>query len=97
MTDSKKTAQPETMSDDALDAAAGGGLFSKLGEGVNGPLKAQVARFAYDDDGNLKAKTLIAQASGSGNIAGGSPAGTATYVFDEEVDGDFVPVTYKLS
>ena len=90
---SNEKTNPEALDDTDLDQAAGG---AKLGEDVNGTLKAKIATFHFDEDGKLNRKVLLASASGGGNVLGSGPAGGKTYTFDEEIDGDFVPVTYKL-
>ncbi|MEM7684921.1 MAG: hypothetical protein AAF293_08840 [Pseudomonadota bacterium] len=90
MTDSKKATQPETMSDDALDAAAGGGPKTF------GPLNAKLDH-TFFDDGKVVKKIIYADASGSGNSTGNGGAPTPnTYTFHEDIDDDLVPVTYKL-
>ena len=85
--------KPANLADEELDGVVGG---VNLGQTVGGPLEAKIAKFSYDEDGNLAAKTLIATASGSGNVAGQNGPTGGIYKFDEVIDGEFVPVTYKL-
>ncbi len=93
MTDTKRApARPEQLSDADLDQVSGG---QNYGETLNGPLKANIASIRFDADGNVASKTLFAQAAGGGNVAGGGGSG-GSYTFDEIIDGEYVPVTYRV-
>jgi len=90
----KTIGKAEEIADDALDVVVGGA--GALGQSINGPLKAKVATFIYDEDGGLERKILLASASGAGNVLGGGGTAPREYTFDEVIDAEFVPVTYRV-
>ncbi len=85
----------QDLTDSELDSVS---AARNLGETVGGKLKATIASFIYDEDGNLARKELIADAASGGNVnhGGQAPAGN-TYTFDEEIDGELIPVTYQVN
>lgn len=79
-----KSKSPETLSDEELDGVAGGQNLKD----------AKIERFVFDSNGQLVKADAAFSSFGTVNRIGGGPSRT-TYSFDEAIDDDFVPTTYR--
>lgn len=83
---------PQEIADADLDQASGGYPFGKTYDNLN-----PVSVTLYFSDNQPSRKTVLARASGSGNVAGNGGAPTPdSYTFHEDIGDDLIPVTYKL-